>query len=196
MMQEIAKLYAVKPVLGKNKTAFLKDLGFVKEGTQWVKYGTKQELQELWDEIDVYKDIGGKWVTKEFPKKDGYSDAYYNKKYPVKNHYWNKYRVDFRFFNDAEIDFYLEVERVEDAAVAAQEGRRMPKIKFEVITTKVDTFVVDGYSDNEVFDLQEDEHVQSLWLSDYNRGSYNQFEIRSSNHQQINFIEVVVDEEE
>tara|TARA_Y100000004_G_scaffold117445_1_gene131990 strand:+ start:42 stop:260 length:219 start_codon:yes stop_codon:yes gene_type:complete len=72
----------------------------------------------------------------------------------------------------------------------------MPKIKFEVITTKVDTFVVDGYSDNEVFDLQEDEHVQSLWLSDYNRGSYNQFEIRSSNHQQINFIEVVVDEEE
>jgi hypothetical protein len=119
MMQEIAKLYAVKPVLGPTKAAFLKDLGFVKEGTQWVKYGTKQELQELWDEIDVYKDIGGKWVTKEFPKKDGYIDAYYNKKYPTKNHYWNKYSVDFRFFNDAEIDFYLEVERVEDAAVAA-----------------------------------------------------------------------------
>jgi|TARA_R100000081_G_C4780647_1_gene151290 hypothetical protein len=120
MMQEIAKLYAVKPVLGPTKAAFLKDLGFVKEGTQWVKYGTKQELQELWDEIDVYKDIGGKWVTKEFPKKDGYSDAYYNKKYPLQPYkYWNKYFVDYRFFNDAEIDFYLEVERVEDAAVAA-----------------------------------------------------------------------------
>lgn len=119
-MQEIAKLYAVKPVLGKNKTAFLKDLGFVKEGTQWVKHGTKQELQELWDEIDVYKDIGGKWVTKEFPKKDGYSDGYYNTKYPFQKHpYWSRYSVDFRFFNDAEIDFYLEVERVEDAAVAA-----------------------------------------------------------------------------
>ena len=72
----------------------------------------------------------------------------------------------------------------------------MAKIKFEVVTTKVDTFVVDGYSDNEIFDLQEDEHVQSLWLSDYNRGSYNKFEIRSNNYQQINFIEVVVDEEE
>ena len=119
-MQEIAKLYAVKPVLGSTKAAFLKDLGFVKEGTQWVKYGTKQELQELWDEIDVYKDIGGKWVTKEFPKKDGYSDAYYNKKSPLQPYkYWNKYFVDYRFFNDAEIDFYLEVERVEDAAVAA-----------------------------------------------------------------------------
>ena len=34
-MQEIAKLYAVKPVLGATKAAFLKDLGFVKEGTQW-----------------------------------------------------------------------------------------------------------------------------------------------------------------
>lgn len=118
-MQEIAKLYAVKPVLGATKAAFLKDLGFVKEGTQWVKHGTKQELQELWDEIDVYKDIRGKWVTKEFPKKDGYSDAYYNNKYPVKNHYWNKYRVDFRFFNDAEIDFYLEVERVQEVQAAA-----------------------------------------------------------------------------
>ncbi len=118
-MQEIAKLYAVKPVLGATKTAFLQDLGFVKEGTQWVKHGTKQELQELRDEIDVYKDIGGKWVTKEFPKKDGYSDDYYNNKYPVKNHYWNKYRVDFRFFNDAEIDFYLEVERVQEVQAAA-----------------------------------------------------------------------------
>ena len=118
-MQEIAKLYAVKPVLGPTKAAFLKDLGFVKEDTQWVKYGTKQELQELWDEIDVYKDIGGKWVTKEFPKKDGYVDSYYNKKYPTKNHYWNKYSVDFRFFNDAEIDFYLEVERVQEVQAAA-----------------------------------------------------------------------------
>ncbi len=72
----------------------------------------------------------------------------------------------------------------------------MPKIKFEVITTKVDTFVVDGYSDREIFDLQEDEHVQSLWISDYNRGSYNQFETGQSYNQQINFIEVVVDEEE
>ena len=63
-MQEIAKLYAVKPVLGKNKTNFLKDQGFIKEGTQWVKHGTKQELQELWDEIDVYKDINCKWITK------------------------------------------------------------------------------------------------------------------------------------
>ena len=124
MMQEIAKLYAVKPVLGPTKAAFLKDLGFIKEGTQWVKYGTKQELQELWDEIDVYKDIGGKWVTKDFPKKKGYlglyNDAYYNKKYPNQQHkYWNKYSVDFRFFNDAEIDFYLEVERVQEVQAAA-----------------------------------------------------------------------------
>ena len=119
-MQEIAKLYAVKPVLGATKAAFLKDLGFVKEGTQWVKHGTKQELQELWDEIDVYKDIGGKWVTKDFPKKDGYNNGYYNKKYPTQQYkYWNKYSVDFRFFNDAEIDFYLEVERVQEVQAAA-----------------------------------------------------------------------------
>ena len=59
-------------------------------------------------------------------KTDRIDNLYYNKKYPhqpYKN--WNKYFDDYRFFNDAEIDFYLEVERVEDAAVAAQEGRRM-----------------------------------------------------------------------
>ena len=119
-MQEIAKLYAVKPVLGKNKTNFLKDRGFIKEGTQWVKHGTKQELQELWDEIDVYKDIGGKLVTKDYPKKDGYSNGYYNTKYPFQKYpYWSRYSVDFRFFNDAEIDFYLEVERVQELQAAA-----------------------------------------------------------------------------
>mgnify|MGYP003116798210 CR=1 FL=1 len=105
--KEIAKLCAVKPVLGATKAAFLKDLGFVKEGTQWVKYGTKQELQELWDEIDVYKDQP-KFVSK-------------NKKY-YGHHIHGMYYLkgwEYRIFNDAEIDFYLEVERVEDAAVAA-----------------------------------------------------------------------------
>jgi|TARA_R100000479_G_scaffold78622_1_gene38107 hypothetical protein len=65
------------------------------------------------------------------------------------------------------------------------------KIKFEVITTKVETFVVDGYSDEQIYDLENDDHVKSLWLSDYNRGTFNKNEIRSSNHQEINFIEVV-----
>lgn len=67
----------------------------------------------------------------------------------------------------------------------------MSKIKFEVITTKVDTFVVDGYSENEIHDLENDDHVKSLWLSDYNRGTFNKNEIRSSHHQEINLIEVV-----
>jgi len=67
----------------------------------------------------------------------------------------------------------------------------MAKIKFEVITTKVDTFIVDGCSDNEIFDFQEDEHVQSLWLSDYNRGTYNKNETDSDIKQEINFIEIV-----
>jgi len=119
MMQEIARLCAVKPVLGKNKTNFLKDQGFVKEGTQWVKHGTKQELQELWDEIDVYKDINGKWITKEYTKKKNYSDAYYSKKYGRRGTRWNTFDVDTRIFNDAEIDFYLEVERVQEVQAAA-----------------------------------------------------------------------------
>ena len=106
-MQEIAKLCAVKPVLGATKAAFLKDLGFVKEGTQWVKYGTKQELQELWDEIDIYKDQP-KFVSKQ----KRYYGQHVHFMYYLKE--W-----EYRIFNDAEIDFYLEVERVEDAAVAA-----------------------------------------------------------------------------
>jgi hypothetical protein len=65
------------------------------------------------------------------------------------------------------------------------------KIKFEVITTKVETFVVDGYSDEQIYDLENDDHVQSLWLSDYNRGTYNKFETDSDIKQEINFIEVV-----
>ena len=119
-MKQVATLYAVKPVLGPKKVQFLKELGFTKEAGQWMLQGSKQEIQELWDEIDVYKDIGGKWVTKEFPKKDGYSDGYYNTKYPFQKHpYWSRYSVDFRFFNDIEIDFYMEVKQVEELALAA-----------------------------------------------------------------------------
>tara|TARA_Y100000004_G_scaffold32681_1_gene34437 strand:- start:1083 stop:1310 length:228 start_codon:yes stop_codon:yes gene_type:complete len=65
------------------------------------------------------------------------------------------------------------------------------KVKFEVITTKVETFVVDGYSDEQIYDLENDDHVQSLWLADYNQGTYNKFETDSNYKQEINFIEVV-----
>jgi hypothetical protein len=119
LMKQVATLYAVKPVLGPKKVQFLKELGFTKEAGQWMLQGSKKEIQELWDEIDVYKDIYGKWVTKEFPMKDGYTPAYYNNKYPLNNHKWNKYHVDFRFFNDIEIDFYMEVKQVEELALAA-----------------------------------------------------------------------------
>ena len=104
----------MKPVLGKKKIDFLKELGFIKDGSQWYKEGSEQELRKLWDEIDIYKDTGGKLVTKEYPKKDGSLDIYYSKKYPFGNHTWNKYSVDFRFFNDIEIDFYLEVPVAEE----------------------------------------------------------------------------------
>lgn len=65
------------------------------------------------------------------------------------------------------------------------------KIKFEVVTTKVTTIELDGVSDDAIYDLENDDHVQSLWLSDYNRGTFNKNEIRSSHHQEINLIEVV-----
>tara|TARA_Y100000004_G_scaffold194103_1_gene257960 strand:- start:388 stop:597 length:210 start_codon:yes stop_codon:yes gene_type:complete len=67
----------------------------------------------------------------------------------------------------------------------------MAKIKFEVITTKVETFLVDGYSNNEIHDLENDDHTKSLWLSDYNRGTFNKNEIRSANYQEINYLETI-----
>lgn len=65
------------------------------------------------------------------------------------------------------------------------------KIKFEVVTTKVTTIEVDGISDDAIYDLENDDHVQSLWLSDYNRGTFNKNETDSDIKQEINFIEVV-----
>jgi len=101
--KKMAKLFVVKPVLGNKKKAFLEANGFTKQAGQWVKQGSEQELKEFWDEVDVYKNpqarfkekhqwVGGMSKTK--------THAYY-------------------VHNDMELDFYLEVEKQEQVALAA-----------------------------------------------------------------------------
>lgn len=101
--KKMAKLFVVKPVLGNKKKAFLEANGFTKQAGQWAKEGTEQELQEFWDEVDVYKNpqarfknassyVGGMSKTK--------TQAYY-------------------VHNDYELDFYLMVEKQEEVALAA-----------------------------------------------------------------------------
>ena len=103
----MAKLFVVKPVLGKTKKAFLEANGFTKKAGQWVKEGSEQELQDFWDEVDVYKD-----KPKFASKKQKYYGWHIHGAYYLKE--W-----EYRIFNDIELDFYLEVEKVNQVAMAA-----------------------------------------------------------------------------
>ena len=100
----MAKLFAMKPILGAKKTKALKEMGFVKEAGQWFKEGTEQELRELWDAIDVYK----------YPQARFQEKKYFNYNSMLKTKTQGYY-----VFNDLEIDFYLEVEKQEQVALAA-----------------------------------------------------------------------------
>lgn len=100
----MAKLFAMKPILGAKKIKALQDMGFVKEAGQWFKEGTEQELRELWDAIDIYPKT--KAVFKE-------------RKYFNYNGFQKTKTVGYYVTNDLEIDFYLEVEKQERVALAA-----------------------------------------------------------------------------
>lgn len=107
MVKEIAKLVVVKPVLGSTKKLYLEEWGFTKTNGEWSKEGTVEELKNFWDEIDVYKDKK-KFVNKTLTKymKSPYSGVYY-----VEQNY--------RIYNDYELDFYLQVEKIQELEIAA-----------------------------------------------------------------------------
>ena len=48
----------------------------------------------------------------------------------------------------------------------------MPRTEITIEETLVTTIAVDGLSPNEIYDLENDDHVQSLWISDFLSGSY------------------------
>ncbi len=100
--KKMAELFVVKPVLGKNKKAFLEANGFTKKDGQWSKVGSEQELQEFWDEIDVYKTPQAKFTEQK------YWDGGMSK---VKH-------IGTYVHNDMGLDFYLMVEKQEVALAA------------------------------------------------------------------------------
>lgn len=99
----MAKLFVVKPVLGKTKKAFLEANGFTKQKGQWVKEGSEQELKEFWDEVDVYKTPQAKFK---------YDREWVGGMRKTNTH-------GYYVHNDIELDFYLEVEKVNQVAMAA-----------------------------------------------------------------------------
>jgi len=48
----------------------------------------------------------------------------------------------------------------------------MPRTEITITEKLVTTIAVDGLSPNEIYDLENDDHVKSLWISDFLRGSY------------------------
>ena len=102
--KKMAKLFVVKPVLGNKKKAFLEANGFTKQAGQWVKQGSEQELKEFWDEVDVYKTPQARF---KYPK--GFNHVGMQK---TETH-------GYYVHNDMELDFYLEVEKQEQVALAA-----------------------------------------------------------------------------
>ena len=103
MVKEIAKLVVVKPVLGNNKKYWLEKMGFTKSNSEWSKEGTVEELKNFWNEIDVYKTP----IVKSKEQRKYTSGMIDNK---VQRYYVH---------NDYELDFYLQVEKIQELEIAA-----------------------------------------------------------------------------
>jgi len=103
MVKEIAKLVVVKPVLGSTKKLYLEEWGFTKTNGEWSKEGTVEELKNFWDEIDVYKTP----IVKSKEQRKYTSGMIDNK---VQRYYVH---------NDYELDFYLQVEKIQELEIAA-----------------------------------------------------------------------------
>tara|TARA_Y100000768_G_C23926165_1_gene657646 strand:- start:1028 stop:1339 length:312 start_codon:yes stop_codon:yes gene_type:complete len=103
MVKEIAKLVVVKPVLGSTKKLYLEEFGFTKTNGEWSKEGTVEELKNFWDEIDVYKTP----IVKSKEQRKYTSGMIDNK---VQRYYVH---------NDYELDFYLQVEKIQELEIAA-----------------------------------------------------------------------------
>ena len=103
MVKEIAKLVVVKPVLGSTKKLYLEEWGFTKTKGEWSKVGTVEELKNFWDEIDVYKTP----IVKSKEQRKYTSGMIDNK---VQRYYVH---------NDYELDFYLQVEKIQELEIAA-----------------------------------------------------------------------------
>jgi hypothetical protein len=103
MVKEIAKLVVVKPVLGSTKKLYLEEFGFTKTNGEWSKEGTVEELKNFWNEIDVYKTP----IVKSKEQRKYTSGMIDNK---VQRYYVH---------NDYELDFYLQVEKIQELEIAA-----------------------------------------------------------------------------
>ena len=61
----------------------------------------------------------------------------------------------------------------------------MATTEITIAETLVTTIAVDGLSPNEIYDLENDDHVQSLWISDFLRGSYGSNVVHNKNTNKI-----------
>ena len=61
----------------------------------------------------------------------------------------------------------------------------MPRTEIIITEKLVTTIAVDGLSPNEIYDLENDDHVKSLWISDFLRGCYGSNVVGSTKTEKI-----------
>lgn len=65
----------------------------------------------------------------------------------------------------------------------------MASVKIAVTETKTRWFRIDGLSESEIYDLDNDDHTESQFLEDVKRGTYDSNETGINKHIEISFFE-------
>jgi hypothetical protein len=65
----------------------------------------------------------------------------------------------------------------------------MAKVKIAVTETRTRWFRIDGLSESEIYDLDNDEHTESQFIEDVKKGIYDSNETGVSKHTEISWFE-------